>query len=84
MYWMSYLSDSYKDGEYNGSQTDPKHTVDQEATKKTEDDIGPGVEGIECHEVPCAHIHVILNAVLQSCGVVIAEVASWKTEIYYN
>jgi hypothetical protein len=46
----SYLSSRNKQREDDGAHPDAKHSVDEEATKETEDHIGPGVPGIEAHE----------------------------------
>lgn len=73
-----YLSCSDKQGEDDGPHPDPEHTINEEASKKAEDDIGPGVPGIEAHEGTLRDVQGLDHRVLEGSRVVIAEVASWK------
>ena len=43
----SYLPSTDEEGKDDGAQPHSQHTVDEIATKHREDDVGPGVQGVQ-------------------------------------
>lgn len=50
-YFIFYLSYCHKQAEHNGSHTNTKDTVNEKPTEEAEDDVRPGVPGVETHKL---------------------------------
>ena len=72
---LPYLPCRDKQGEDDGPHSDSKHPVYEETSKEAEDDIGPGVPGVEAHEGALGDVQGLDHGVLEGGRVVIAKVA---------
>lgn len=73
-----YLSSSDKQREDDSSHSDPKHSVNEEAAKETENHIWPGVPWIESHKSAFWYVQGFYHCVLEGSRIVIAEVAAYN------
>ena len=62
---QSYLASTDEEGEDDGAQPHSEHTVDEVATKHRENDIGPGVQGVEQSVLGHRNLHHLGSKVTQ-------------------
>ena len=68
------LPNADDEGKDHGAKTDAQDSVHEEAADHREDDVGPGVPGVEVGELRGGQVHRHLDVRLQSSRIVEAEI----------
>ena len=78
------LPNADDEGEDHGAKTDAQNSVHEEAADHREDDVGPGVPGVEVGELRGGQVHRHLDVRLQSSRVVEAEIGAKAEEAHHD
>ena len=70
------LPNASKATKNNGSLSYSKYSVDQKATKETQNYVGSVIPGIQQHELCGAHPHILFSLSLKGSRIIIAKVAA--------
>ena len=73
---LSHLANRNETAEDDGPKTNPKHSIDEKPAKETQDDVGPGIPGVELHELALVEVKVSHHRILKSSWVIVTEVAA--------